>query len=300
VTKSISDKQLESRPFWFSALNYFLVLVVIAVLLSFISWLITREFDEEISLIVFAIVFLTVLGVGSFIRSKLKRSVQTKILIANNKQNDRIRIRKKEESETKLSVTANSNLVSQIEKKSEAANLLGRIPKVHLEVFECCNEYLEIIDDELKRVGAGSPRLISFLKGRERIKKLHKKHLLQWAETEASELISQSNRLDSLSERIRIGKKTLIVLESALEFYPNEKRLMESREALERFVSSALISESMENAEKCLAAADDVSATKYYYQALEEIERSKAPAYEKEPISAHINQEISRLSKIGK
>jgi hypothetical protein len=300
VTKSIPDKQLESRPFWFSALNYFVLLIGIAALLSLASWLISREFDEEVSLIVLVVVFLTVIVIGSFIRNKLKRSVQTKILIDNNRLNDRMRIRKKEQSETKLSVPANSILISQIEKKSEAANLLGRISKVHLEVFDSCNEYLEIIENELKRVGAGSPRLVSFLKGRDRIERLRKKHLLLWAETESSQLISQSNRIDSSSEKIRIGKKSLIVLESALEFYPNEKKLTESRDALQHFVSSALIAESIENAEKCLAVADGLSATKYYFQALSEIERSSAPAYEKDPILAHINQEISRLAKIGK
>ena len=137
-----------------------------------------------------------------------------------------------ETSGTKLSVEQNGGLLAEIKKRSDAANLLSKIAAAHKEVFEVCAEYLTLIEGELSRMNAGSPRLEPFLKGRTRASEAHRFHMLRWAEIEATELTLRAQVDKPFEDRLEDTQKALWVLDTALSSYPTDRALVESRGVL--------------------------------------------------------------------
>lgn len=295
MTKSRTDNKFQFRPFWFAASSYYFLLLLFALILAFVTWLIFQDSEDETSIIIAVSVFVVIFVTGIFIRGKLKRRVQTKILIGNNKLNEKFIIKKKAKVEKKLTIPINAKIIAEIEKKSEAANLLGNLSEVHWEVFEICNDYLEMIESELKTVGTGSPRITALVKGREKIRRLHKKHLLDWVALESGELTKNTNLMPTLGEKVIGGNRALMVLESALEFYPNEKKITDSILAINEFVSSTKVAESVENAEIAASQNDIPAAVRFYRDALFQLASEHIRISEKEDVAARINQEINKL-----
>jgi hypothetical protein len=92
----------------------------------------------------------------------------------------------------KLSLRKNAAIVKDIQQKSEAARLLGKMSAGHLEVFEICNQYLSLTEKQMETVGVGSPRIAGLRRGREIVGELHRHHLLAWAEIETRALTQKA------------------------------------------------------------------------------------------------------------
>jgi hypothetical protein len=199
----------------------------------------------------------------------------------------------------KLSVEKNAAIVKEITKKSDAAKILGKLPEGHLEVFEMCNEYLLVNEKELETVGVGSPRLAALRRGREVVQDLHHFHLLSWAEIESLTLTQEAKNRVTISEKLETAQKALSVLDSALQFYPNEARLVESENALREFIASIKISHWIEQAERSAFKGNYKRAISHYRDALFFLARGNIQAEEKEIIAGKINSEIDRLREIS-
>ncbi len=295
MTKTRINNKFQIRPFWFAASSYYFLLLLFSLILGFVAWIIFQNNEDETPIIIAVSVFIVIFVTGTFIRGKLKQRVQTKILIGNNKLNEKFLVKKKAKVEKKLTIQTNAKIITEIEKKSEAANLLGNLSEVHWEVFEICNDYLEMIDSEFKTVGNGSPRITELVKGREKIRRLHKKHLLDWVALESGELTKNANLMPTSGEKVTGGNRALLVLESALEFYPNEKKITDSILAINEFVSSTKVAESIENAEKAVSQQDIQMAISFYRDALFQLASEHIRIIEKEDVAARINQEIDKL-----
>jgi len=133
---------------------------------------------------------------------------------------------------SKLSVERNTDLLREIKKRSDAANVLGKVSAAHKEVFEACAEYLTLIESELQRMNPGSPRLEPFLKGRVRAAEAHRFHMLRWAELEATELTLRAQSERSSEARAKAVNDAIWVVDIAIEAYPAERSLIESRAVL--------------------------------------------------------------------
>jgi tetratricopeptide (TPR) repeat protein len=199
----------------------------------------------------------------------------------------------------KLTLEKNAAILRNIERKSEAARVLGKLPDAHWEVFEICNEYLQITERELHTVGVGSPRLPALRLGREKIQELHKFHLLTWASVETKTLTQEARIRATIAEKLETAQKALAVLDSALRFYPNETELTESATAVEEFIASIKISHWIEQAERSAFKGNYKRAVSHYRDALFYLARENVRSEEREMIAEKINAEIEKLREIS-
>lgn len=198
----------------------------------------------------------------------------------------------------KLSLEKNAAIIKEIEKKSEAARILGKLPEGHLEVFEMCDEYLRINKQELETVGVGSPRLAALRRGKDKVQNLHRFHLLAWAEIESRGLTLEAKNRVTISEKLETAQRALTVLDSALHFYPAETQLIESADALREFVASIKISHWIEQAERSAFKGNYKRAISHYRDALFFLARENIQKEEKEIVAEKINSEILKLREI--
>jgi tetratricopeptide (TPR) repeat protein len=206
---------------------------------------------------------------------------------------------KSKDSNNKLTIEKNAAILRNIERKSEAARILGKLPDAHWEVFEICNEYLQITERELQTVGVGSPRLPALRLGREKIQELHKFHLLTWAAVETKTLTQEARIRATIAEKLETAQKALAVLDSALQFYPNEAELTASATAVEEFIASIKVSHWIEQAERSAFKGNYKRAVSHYRDALFYLARENVRSEEREMIAEKINAEIEKLREIS-
>ncbi|HEX8734863.1 MAG TPA: hypothetical protein VF721_06025 [Pyrinomonadaceae bacterium] len=205
----------------------------------------------------------------------------------------------KSKDSNKLTIEQNAAILRNIERKSEAAKVLGKLPDAHWEVFEICNEYLQITERELQTVGVGSPRLPALRLGREKIQELHRFHLLTWAAVETKTLTQEARIRATIAEKLETAQKALAILDSALEFYPDETELNESATAVEEFIASIKISHWIEQAERSAFKGNYKRAISHYRDALFYLARENVRNEERELIAEKINAEIEKLREIS-
>ncbi len=88
------------------------------------------------------------------------------------------------------------------------------------------------------------------------------------------------------------------VLESALQFYPNEVQLRESEEAIKEFVVSIKISHSIEQAERAKFKENYKRAISLYRDALFSLARENLKSEERESLAEKIHAEIEKIHQL--
>lgn len=168
----------------------------------------------------------------------------------------------------KLSIERNEELVADIKSKSEAAKVLGRFSGSHREVYQLCEDYLARNERELRNIGAGSPRLGSLRKGKERVERYRRYHVLQWAEIETKALTLEAKSRSHLSEKLEAAQKAINIIQEALGHYPTEESLIESRNVLDELVVSIRVTNLVEQAELAAFRGEYSKARSAYRDAL--------------------------------
>jgi hypothetical protein len=296
VRTTSQNKNFVSRPFWIPASNYFALTFAVAVAVFFVVLGVLHEDTEDFSFIFAGICFCIIVVTAVLVRGKLLLRYQMRLLVQQENFNANIKKnRNTSVFSNKLTLEKNNAILEDIERKSKAANVLGKLSEAHWEVFELCNSYLDIAQKELETVGAGSPRIPALRSGSEKIRKLHKHHLLIWAANE-SKLYTQESRIkDDVVEKIESGNKALSVLETALQFYPEESRLLDSIAAVKEFIVSTKITNWIEEAEKAKFNGENQRAITIYRDALFQLARENVRTEEKDLIALKINAEIDKL-----
>lgn len=290
-----------NRPFWLSASNYYILAVGAAGAFFFLALGLLYEGEEDIPLIPAAIGAGIVLCAAVFLREVVLRKAQNKYLSAQRQLDfnlNKVPVQNNAKPENKFTIEKNAQLIKDIQQKSEAARLLGKLPDVHWEVFEICTEYLSVNKKELETVGVGSPRLAALIRGKEIVGQIHKFHLLAWAEIESRQLTQDAKNQAKFSEKLKDAQSALSVVESALRFYPNEARLRDSEEALKEFVVSIKISHSVEQAERAKFKANYKRAISLYRDALFLLARENVKSAERELLAEKINSEIEQIRQL--
>ena len=287
------------RPFWLPASNYYFLATAVTIAFFFLVWGIFHEGGEETPWMVAGIGASIVLGSAVVVREIfLKRARQRYLLIQRNLdlnvKNNPLPPRLGR-GENKLSLERNAAIVKDIQKRSEAASILGKVSKRHLEVFEICAEYLLITERQMETVGVGSPRIAGLRRGREIVSEIHHYHLLNWAEIETRALTQKAGNYVTISEKLNTAQEALNVLASALQFYPDDPRLIESEAALKNFVASIKISHWIEQAERAAFKGNYKRAVSLYRDALFFLTREDVKTDEREAIAEKINSEIENL-----
>ncbi len=271
----------------------------IALAVFFVLWATLHDGREDLPLMVAGISASIVLVAAVFLREYVLRRARLRYLRFERQLdynlNNLVSAPNVDSSEFKLSLKRNAYLVDQLSKKSDAAKVLGHLPDGHWDVFELCDEYLSLNDVQLQTVGVGSPRLAALRRGKEIVQKLHKFHLLKWVEIETRSLTEEASRLEELSEKVQLTKEALAAIDSALEFYPDEATLLESKLVLEEFISSVRISHWIGQAEREALKKNYIESISLYRDSLFYLAREKVDSDEKTLIAKKINDEIERI-----
>lgn len=289
------------RPFWLPASNYYILTIAIAIAAFFLLWGIFHDGDEPTPWIPAGIGASLILIGAVFLREIVLRKARNRFLMAQKRLDDNLKsipIQTRQASaERKLSIQKNAELIRSIQKKSEAAKILMRLPEGHLEVADLCNEYLKLNENELEKVNPGSPRLGALRRGREVVTELHKFHLLTWAEIESKKFTQESQSRATMSEKIETAQMALGVLSTALQYYPNERQLVESAEAINEMIVSMRVGHWIEQAERSAFKGNYKRAVSHYKDALFFLARENQKSPEIDKIAEQINSEILKLKE---
>lgn len=265
-------------------------------------WGILHEGDEETPWIPAGIGASVILAGAVFLREVVLKNARRRYLLAQkrldyNIQNISVKSAKSQNS-NKLSLEQNASIIEEINRKSEAAKILGKLPDGHLEVFEICNEYLLRNERELQTAGVGSPRIAALRRSREKVRNLHKFHLLTWAEIESRSLTQEAKNRVTISQKVETAQKALTILESALHFYPKEARLFESADLIKEYIGSIKISHWIEQAEKAAFKGNNKRAISLYRDALFFLARDNVQSEKTQLIAEKISGEIDKLREV--
>lgn len=186
-------------------------------------------------------------------------------------------------------------ILKEIQRKSDAANVLDKIASGHREVYETCVVFIHRIESELPYVKPGSPRLAALIKGRIAAADLHKFHTMRWAEIESRALTAEASLRVEPAERIRAAQNALEVIDRALDAYPAETSLLQSRHLLSELTVSIKVSHAVEEAEKAAFRGDYSDARKHYRDALFYLGREDTQSTERTRAAQRILEEMEKL-----
>lgn len=286
------------RPFWMPASSYYVLTLALAAAFFFIVWGVLRDMGTEGPWTT-AGVSSSFLIIGSVLFRELimRRRRERYLRDERGFANERVF---QEHFDTpgyggKLTVEQNAALLREIKKRSDAANVLSKFSGAHREVFELCAEYLNLIEGELSRMNAGSPRLESFLMGRTRAGEAHRFHMLRWAEIEATDLAIRAQNEADPNNRGEAAGRALSIIDTALTAYPNEKALVDSRSLLVELTVSMEAGDAVDRAEKAAARGDRDSAANFYRQALLVLGRDNIRTPARDEAAGRIRLAIERL-----
>ena len=302
MRRNSADSFKYRHPFWLPASSFYILTFAVAIAFFFLVWGILHENNEDMSYVPAGIGASFVLIGAVILREVVLRKARNRYLRAERKLDynlNNVRIHQTSSlNPNKLTLEKNAAIISEIRKKSEAAQILGKLSDGHWEVFEMCNEYLAINAHESETVGVGSPRLAALRRGKEIVGELHRLHLLTWAEIESRSLTQEAKNRVTISEKLKTAQKALTVLDSALQFYPDDNKLLDSEVALKEFVASIKVSHRIELAERSVFKGNYKRAISHYRDALFYLARENVPNDEREKIAGRINVEISKLREM--
>jgi len=289
------------RPFWLPASNYYVLAVAITTAFFFLVWGILHDGLDDAPWIPAGISASLLLCAAVFLREVILRRARHRFLLAQRRLDESLNwrtLRNDRRDPNKLTLERNAAILAEIKKKSDAARVLSKLSDGHLEVFEMCAEYLAINAIELRTIVVGSPRLGPLHRGKDMVREFHRYHLLQWAEIEARSLTHEARNRVKISERLETAQRALTVIGSALHYYPNERNLLDSEEALKEFIASIKISDWIERAERAAFKGRYKQALSLYRDALFYLGREHVKSEERELIAGRINAEIERIRQI--
>lgn len=280
------------RPFWLPASNYYVLAFAVATAFFFVVWGILEDEGVKAPWQT-AGVSACVLLVGAVVMRKVfNRRAHNRYLrqpqrSTRSSQNDR--------DANKLTTEKVAAILKEIRRKSDAANVLDKISSGHREVFELCTVFIQRVDVELPIVSAGSPRLASLIKGRNAASELHKFHTMRWAEIESRAMTAEVGSHTDAAERIRAAQNALEVIDQALDAYPAETSLLQSRYLLSELAVSIKVSHAVEEAEKASFRGDYADARKLYRDALFYLGRENTQSIERERAAQRILEAMEKL-----
>ena len=306
VNRYTSKKRLPAnndRPFWLPAPNFYILAFIIAVLVFFISWAILNQSEEEKPLISAGLLASMILAGAVVLREVILRSARYKLILAQERIDYHIGTVKRRNPDiqktAKLTLNENNEILQQIKKHSQAVKSSGNLPEAHWQVFEICHEYLNRTERELEFAKIGSPRVVVLQQSREKVRALHKYHLLTWSALESRALIKEAKICVTISKKLENANKALNVLDSAIEFYPNDPALTESVSVVQEFMTTVKVSHWIEQAERFAFKKNYKRAINHYHDALFYLARENVKNDERDSIAEKINTEIERLRELA-
>ncbi len=287
-----------------SSAGYLAVAIVIAAGLFFgLWWLLVRSGDEAPWLPA-GLAASVVLLVAFSAREVVLRRAWTRHLLdhgINQKHSSRSHSSSSSSRSHKkgFSASLHSAALRTIQKQSTAADLPGSTPDAHLDVAQLCHDYLSSTDEAMRSGRLGSEKGIAIRAGQERVRALHKHHLLTWAKGHSRALTHEAQQRARTFDKIETANKALECIDSALRVYPNEAELHESKVAIGEFIASVKVAHWVELAERSAFKGHYRRAIDRYRDALfylnQEVVKPEVRAAGTEKIERQIAELQSRL-----
>jgi len=236
------------RPFWLPASTYYFLAAAVAIGVFFLVWAILGETRDENPWIAAGLMASMSMIAAVVLREVVLRFRRNSLVSAQRKLDNSVLafpVPVREEPPNKLTLERNTILLEEIKRKSEAAMVLGKLAESHREVFELCGLYLEVAKRELPTIGVGSPRLAAITRGRDRVDRLHRRHMLKWAEIEIKANTQAAMESARHSQRMEKAENAMRAASTAFEHYPDEPDIVRSMLAVEDFVYSLKAAEEL-------------------------------------------------------
>ena len=235
-----------------SSTGYLVCAILIAVGLFFGLWWILVSGGDEAPWLPAGLAASVVLLVAVSAREVVMRRAWTRYLLENGiNQNAPSRSRPSSRSQKKgFSASLHSAALRAIQKQSSAAERPGSSPEMHLDVAQLCHDYLASTDEAIRSGNHGSEKGIALRAGQERVRALHRHHLLTWARGQSQLLTHEAQQRARTFDKIETATRALDCLDTALRIYPDEADLSESRVAIEELIASVKVAHWVELAER--------------------------------------------------
>jgi tetratricopeptide (TPR) repeat protein len=226
--------------------------IVIAVALFFGLWWILVSGGDEAPWLPAGLAASVVLLVALSAREVVMRRAWTRYLLENGiREKSPGRSRESSRSQKKgFSSSLNSAALRAIQKQSSAADHHGSTPETHLDVAQLCQDYLASTDEAIRSGNYGSEKGIAIRAGQERVRALHRHHLLTWARGQSQLLTHEAQQRARTFDKIETATRALDCIDSALRIYPEETELNDSRVAIGEFIVSVKVAHWVELAER--------------------------------------------------
>jgi tetratricopeptide (TPR) repeat protein len=234
-----------------SSAGYMLAAVITAASLFFVLWWMLVSGGDEAPWLPAGLAASVVLLVALSAREVVMRRAWTRYLLEHGIQehssnsSERGRSRKKS-----YSASLHSAALRAIQKQSSAADSKGSSPEAHLEVAQLCHDYLSSTEDALRSESFAGEKGITIKAGQDRVRALHKHHLLIWARDHSRTLTRDAQQRARTFDKIETANRALECIDSALRLYPYESELNESKVAIGEFIASVKVAHWVELAER--------------------------------------------------
>jgi len=279
-----------------SSTGYLVIAIVSAILLFLLLWWLLVSGGEEAPWLPAALITVVFLVVALSAREVLMRRAWTRYLLENGiKPHASSRSSQRGTQRKTFSVSLHSAALRAIQKRSAAADVPGSTPDAHLDVAFLCQDFLASTDEVLRSGNFSSEKGIALKSGQERVRALHKHHLLIWARDQSRALTHEAQHKARTSDKIETANKALECIESALAMYPQELELNESKSAVAEFIASVRVAHWVELAERSAFKGQYRRAIDRYKDALFYLNDGAVKAEAKAAGTERIEREIGRL-----
>ena len=236
-----------------SSAGYFTVALITAGgLFLLIWWMLVRSGDEAPWLpagLASSVVLLVALSA----REVVMRRAWTRYLLENGIPDTRRKSHsssRHRSSKKGFSSSVHSAALRTIQKQSTAADTPGATPEAHLDVAHLCHDYLSSTDDAIRSGSYGGDKGIALRAGQDRVRALHKHHLLTWAKGHSLFLTREAQQRARTFDKIETAHRALDCIDSTLRVYPDEPELHDSKVAIGEFIASVKVAHWVELAER--------------------------------------------------
>src|ERR671927_698798 len=235
-----------------SSTGYLISAIVIALGLFFGLWWILVSGGDEAPWLPAGLAASVVLLVALSAREVVMRRAWTRYLLENGiREKSSSHSRERGRSQRKgFSASLHSAALREIQKQSSAADRPGASPELHLDVAHMCQDYLASTDEAIRSGSYNSEKGIAIRAGQERVRALHRHHLLTWARGHSQALTHEAQQRARTFDKIETATKAIDCIDSVLRIYPDEAELNESRVALGEFIISVKVAHWVELAER--------------------------------------------------
>ena len=236
-----------------SSTGYLIVAIISAVGLFFGLWWILVRGGDEAPWLPAGLAASVVLLVALSAREVVMRRAWTRYLLENGINHNTSPSRQRVSSRSQkrgFSASAHSAALRAIQKQSSVADAPGSTPDAHLDVAHICHEYLARTDEAIRSGRVGSEKGIAIRAGQERVRALHRRHLMTWARGQSRVLLHEAQQRARTFDKIETATRAMDCIDSAWRLYPDEPELRESKGAINEFISSVKVAHWVELAER--------------------------------------------------